>query len=451
MDNRRSFIRKSGMGLAAAMAAPTIIPASVLGQNAPSKQITVGMVGTGRQAVHANLNGGFLKLPNCRVVAINDVDSWRMENCEAVVNKAYGGSNAVKKYGDYRELIADKGVDAVMCSTTDHWHIPVGITAALAGKHVCMEKALSISFSHSKALIEAVKAKKVANRLDSEFRSNATIAKVVQGVRNGVLGKLTGVTVGVPTELNGASIGAQPMMPVPKELNYDMWRGPAFEAPYTLKRVHDPKTIDTRPGWLRIHDYCNGMITNWGAHLWDVALWGMDREYEMPVTVEGVGQFGKGLWNTIESFELKYTYKDGFVANYRIEKPYVKFEGEKGWIQIFYPKTIKASDDSLVKALDEPGKFDFSGTLSDKADFLRSVETGKPSLEPLEVGHNVYSICYMGLCCATLDRKLTWDSASDSFMDDNAANAMLNRPFRDKWINKDVADWMNKYQSVPLK
>jgi len=451
MDNRRAFIKKGGMGIAAALSMPTIIPASVLGQSAPSKQITIGMVGVGRQAVNANLNNGFLKLDNCRVVAINDVDSWRMDNCEKIVNKAYGSASAVKRFDDYRDLIADKGVDAIMSSTSDHWHVPVGITAAMAGKPISSEKALSISFSHSKALIEAVKANKVANRLDSEFRSNSNFWKVVQGVRNGVLGKLTHVTVGVPTELNGASIGPQKTMPVPKELNYDMWLGPAVEAPYTMVRVHEPGNINSRPGWLRIHDYCNGMITNWGAHLWDIALWGMDREYEMPVTVEGSGGFGKGLWNTIENFDLKYTYKDGFTASYKIEKPYVKFEGEKGWIQIFYPKTIEASDPALVAALEKPGEFDFSGTLSDKADFLRSIETGKPALEPLEVGHNVYSICYMGLCCAELGRKLTWDRSKDLFVDDNAANAMLNRPFREKWINKDVAQWMNKFQTVPLK
>jgi myo-inositol 2-dehydrogenase / D-chiro-inositol 1-dehydrogenase len=448
MQSRRRFMGRSGMGVAAILAAPTIIPASVLGQNAPSKQITIGMVGTGRQAVNVNLRGGFLKLKNCRVVAINDVDSWRMENCAGVVNKAYGGSNSVKTYDDYRELIADGGVDAVMCSTTDHWHVPVGIAAALAGKHLCMEKALSIGFNHSRALIEAVRQRKVAHRLDSEFRTNVHMHRTAQAVRNGVLGKLTGVTVGVPTELNGASIGAQKSMPVPKELNYDMWLGPAFEAPYTMKRVHEPGTINSRPGWLRINDYCNGMITNWGAHLWDIALWGMNREYEMPVTVEGGGEFGKGLWNTIESFDLKYTYKDGFAVSYKIEAPYVRFEGEKGWLKVTYPSKIESSDPALIGAMDQPGEVDFSGTLSDKEDFLRSIETGKPALAPLEVGHTVYAICYLGLCCVELGRKMTWDSEGNRFVDDNAANAMLNRPFRDKWISRDVAEWMNKFQTV---
>jgi predicted dehydrogenase len=451
MENRRSFIKKSGLGIAVALSAPTIIPASVLGRQAPSKQITIGMVGTGRQAVNVNLKQGFLALKNCRVVAINDVDSWRMDRCEEAIREAYGGSAPVRKYGDYRELIADEGVDAVMCSTTDHWHVPVGVTAVLAGKPVCMEKALSIGYHHSRALIGAVAEKKAANRLDSEFRSNPAFRRAAQAVRNGVLGKLVRATVGVPAELNGASIGPQKTMPVPRELNYDMWLGPAFEAPYTMRRVHEPRVLNSRPGWLRIADYCNGMITNWGAHLWDIALWGLDRERERPLTVEGGGTFGKGLWNTIESFELKFTYRDGFVVDYRIDAPYVKFEGEKGWLKVEYPSKLEASAPALLKALDAPGEHDFSATLPDKADFLRSIETGQPALQPLEVGHNVYATCYMGLCCATLGRKLTWDAGNERFVDDNAANAMLNRPIRAKWLNDEVARWMENYQCAALK
>jgi len=450
MNNRRDFLRKSALASAGALAFPSIVPSTVFGQSAPSKLITIGMVGTGRQAVNVNLKAGFLKLPGCRVVAVNDVDSWRMESAAKIINEA-AGDNSVKKYGDYRELIADRGVDAVMCSTADHWHVPVGIAAALAGKHLCMEKALTVSYSHSRALIEAVRKAGVANRLDSEFRSLKPFWQTVQAVRNGVIGRLTGATVGVPAELNGASIGAQSVMPVPKELNYDMWLGPAFEAPYTMRRVHEPGNLNSRPGWLRIHDYCNGMITNWGAHLWDIALWGINREREMPLTVEGTGSFGKGLWNTIEEFDLNYTYADGFTVTYKIEAPYVKFEGENGWLKITYPAKIEASDPALLKQMEQPGALDLTGTLTDKADFLRSVATGQPSLEPLEVGHNVFATTYMGLCCATLGRKLTWDSAANEFVGDTAANSMLNRPFREKWLDPEVAAWIHRHQQVVLK
>lgn len=454
-NSRRDFLKKSAVLTAGTMFIPTIVPSSVFGKTAPSNQITVGMIATGRQAVNANLKNGFLKLDNCRVIAINDVDSWRMANAEKIINDSYSKAgksySGVKKYDDYRELIANKEVDAVMISTADHWHAPATIAAALAGKHVSMEKAYTIAPAWGKAVVEAVKSKGVTGRLDSEFRSIREMNRAVELVHNKVIGDLIEVEVGVPGELNGSALGPQPAMPVPKELNYDMWLGPAFPAPYTMKRVHEPGTIDTRPGWLRISDYCNGMITNWGAHLNDIALWGMKKEYENPVTVEGKGVFDKGLWNTLSQFELDYTFADGLKLKYKIDVPFVKFVGKDGWIRIEYPDKLTASNDSILKF--EPGKNDVSlkDTLTDKADFLRGIETGKPTLEPLEVGYNVYLLTMMGLISITLGSKLNWDQKTGQFINDNAANAMLTRPFREKWIDKNVVDWMNKFQQIDLK
>jgi myo-inositol 2-dehydrogenase/D-chiro-inositol 1-dehydrogenase len=454
-NTRRDFLKKSTVYATGAIILPTIVPSTLFGKTAPSNQINVGMVGTGRQAVHANLKNGFLKLDNCRVIAINDVDSWRMSNAEKIINDSYakaGKSYAgVKKYDDYRDLIANKDVDAVMISTADHWHAPATIAAALAGKHVSMEKAYTIAPAWGKAVVEAVKAKGVTGRLDSEFRSIREMNRAVELVHNKVIGDLVAVEVGVPGELNGSALGPQPTMPVPKELNYDMWLGPAFPAPYTMKRVHEAGTIDSRPGWLRISDYCNGMITNWGAHLNDIALWGMKKEYENPVTVEGKGVSDIGLWNTLSQFELDYTFADGMKLKYKIDVPFVKFIGKDGWIRIEYPDKLTASNDSILKF--EPGKNDVSlkDTLTDKADFLRGIETGKPTLEPLEVGYNVYLLTMMGLISIKLGAKLTWDQKAGQFVNDNAANAMLARPFREKWIDRNVVDWMNKFQQVDLK
>lgn len=447
---RRNFLKNAGLLSAGGMILPTIVPGKVFGSTAPSNQINVGMLGTGRQAVNANLKNGFLKLDNCRVIATNDVDSWRMNLATKVVNDAYSSAGkrykGVKEYDDYRDLINDKDVDAVMISTTDHWHAPATIAAALAGKHVCMEKAFTVAPAHGIAVVEAVKKMGVANRLDSEFRSIREMNRAVELVHNGVIGELKKVEVGVPGELNGSAVGPQDTMPVPSELNYDMWLGPAFPAPYTLKRVHDPKKIDTRPGWLRISDYCNGMITNWGAHLNDIALWGMKKEYELPVSAEGTGRFDQGLWNTITSFEIDYYYAGGMHLKYKIDVPYVKFFGTDGWIRIEYPNKLTASNPDLLTF--EPGVNDISyaGTLSDKADFLKSIETGKKSLEPLEVGNNVYFLTMMGLISVKLGRKVSWDASIGQFAGDNAANAMMTRPLREKWIDQNVVDWMNKYQ-----
>jgi len=454
-NSRRDFLKNSTAFAAGAIIIPTIVPSTVFGKAAPSNQINVGMIATGRQAVNANLKNGFLKLDNCRVIAINDVDSWRMSNAEKIINDTYSKAgksySGVKKYDDYRDLIANKEVDAVMVSSPDHWHAPQTIAAALAGKHVSMEKAFTLAPAWGKAVVEAVKTKGVTGRLDSEFRSIREMNRAVELVHNKVIGDLVEVEVGVPGELNGSALGPQPTMPVPKELNYDMWLGPAFPASYTMQRVHEPGTIDSRPGWLRISDYCNGMITNWGAHLNDIALWGMKKEYENPVSIEGTGTFDKGIWHTISAFNVNYTYADGMKLRYKIDVPFVKFIGKDGWIRIEYPDKLTASNDSILKF--EPGKNDVSlkDTLSDKADFLRGIETGKPTLEPLEVGYNVYLLTMMGLISITLGSKLTWDQKAGQFVNDNAANTMLTHPFREKWIDKNVVDWMNKFQQVELK
>jgi myo-inositol 2-dehydrogenase / D-chiro-inositol 1-dehydrogenase len=454
-DTRRNFLKTTAAVAAGTFMFPTIVPASVMGKSAPSNQINIGMIGTGRQAVNVNLKNGFLKLDNCRVVATNDVDRWRMNLATKVVNDAYlkdgKGYSGVKEYGDYRDLINDKNVDAVMISTTDHWHAPATIAAALAGKHVCMEKAFTVAPAWGKAVVEAVKKAGVANRLDSEFRSIREMNKAVELVHNGLIGDLTEVVVGVPGELNGSAVGPQETMPVPEELNYDMWLGPAFPAPYTLKRVHDPGKIDTRPGWLRISDYCNGMITNWGAHLIDIALWGMKKEYEMPLWVEATGSFDKGLWHTISEFENEYKYADGLILRYKIDEPYVQFIGKNGWVKCAYPNTLTASSTQILDF--KPGAMDISyvDTLSDKADFLKSIESGKESLEPLEVGYNVYFLSVMGLFAVTLGTRLSWDTDREQFINDNAANAMMTRPFREKWIDRHVVDWMNKFQEVSMK
>jgi len=453
---RRKFLQKTGTTAVAGIILPTIVPSTVFGKNAPGNQINIGMVGTGRQAVNYNLNRGFLKLGNCRVVAVNDVDSWRMANAEKVVNTAYSKAgksyNGVKTYDDYRDLINDKDVDAVMISTADHWHAPVTIAAALAGKHVSMEKAFTVAPMHGKAVVEAVKEKGVTGRLDSEFRSIRGFNRAVELVHNKVIGDLIEVEVGVPGEDSLSALGPEPpvTMPIPKELNYDMWLGPAFPAPYTMQRVHEPGTIDSRPGWLRINDYTNGMITNWGAHLNDIALWGMKKEYENPITIEGSGEFDKGFWNTINSFDVKYEYADGMKLKYTIDVPYVKFIGSDGWVRIEYSDILTASNDSILKFKSGKNDISYEGTLTDKADFLRGIETGQPVLEPLEVGYNVYILTMMGLISITLGNKLTWDQKAGRFVNNNAANAMLARPFREKWIDKHVADWMHKYQELKL-
>jgi hypothetical protein len=156
------------------------------------------------------------------------------------------------------------------------------------------------------------------------------------------------------------------------------------------------------------------------------------------------------LWNTINAFEINYSYADGLLLKYVIDVPFVKFIGKEGWVRIGYPSDLTASSEEILAFKPGKGDISYEDVLSDKADFLQSIESGKASLEPLEVGNNVYMLTMMGLFSATLGRKLTWDNASRQFHNDNAANAMMTRPFREKWLDRQVVDWMNKFQSYEL-
>lgn len=431
--SRRGFLRGAA---AAALAGPAIVPSRVLGAGAPSKQIAMGMIGMGRQTWGANLPP-FLKSNDAVVVAVCDVDSWRLEQARARVENYYAGQARTGGYKgcmatrDFREVLARDDIDAVMIATPDHWHAPIGILAAKAGKDVCVEKPLTISPVGGRALCDAVKKHGRISRTDSEFRSIRSFSRAVELVRHGFIGKLHTIRTGVPH--GSKPVGSPPEMPVPAELDYNMWLGPAAEAPYTEKRVHTPKDLYARPGWMRTRDYCNGMISNWGTHLNDIAQWGNDTERTGPVEVEGTGEFTEGLWNTIVEFEVKYRYANGVQLIYKTESPYVRFEGDEGWIMAEYSgRKLTASSQKILDARLGPDQESFE-TTDEKTDFLNAVKSRKESLEPVEVGHRTVSLCQIGLIAIERGKKLNWDPDAERFANDDAANAMLGRTMRAPW------------------
>lgn len=432
--SRRTFVA-TATGTLGALAFPSIVPRSVFGQHAPSNRIEVAMLGTGRQAMRPNLRQ-FLKMPDVQVVAVCDVDSWRLEQARAAVDAGYartsraGVYSACQVFRDFREVLALRSVDAVMISTPDHWHVPMGILAARAGKHISVEKPLSTSIASGRALCRAVAEHKVVSRTDSEFRSLKPFWTTAELVRNGRIGQLQSIHTAVPPET--PPVPPQADMPVPDWLDYDMWLGPAPWAPYTERRVHPSQNLRARPHWMRISDYTNGMIANWGTHLNDIAQWVNGTERTGPVAVEGSGAFSKGLWNTITAFDLRYRYANGVTLHYTIDRPYIRFEGTEGWIETRYPSGMRASKPSLLSAAAAPGDVSYAGTLSDKADFIKAIKDGGETLEPVEVGHRTASVCQIGLIAAKLGYPLTWDPETERFTD-NAANAMLSVPVREGW------------------
>ncbi len=384
----------------------------------------MGLIGVGRQALQVNLKQ-FLAMPEVQVVAVCDVDSWRMENARRTVDEHYGGKSCAV-YKDFRELLQDRGIDAVMVSTPDHWHVPMSIEAVKAGKDVSCEKPLTRSIGEGRALVDAVRKYKRVFRTDSEFRSLDVFHRACELVRNGRIGKLHTIRTGVPDGDVGCP--PQPDMPVPPELDYERWQGPAPRAPYTEARVHKPKSYD-RPGWMRHLFYCDGIITNWGAHLNDIAQWGNGTDRTGPVEVEGHGTYppADSFWNVLLDFEVQYRYANGVKMFYRMGKPYVRFEGSDGWIYTEYPKTITAEPASVLDSKLGPDAVRFP-MLSDKQDFINAVRTRGQTLEDAEVGHRTTSLCHLGHIAIQVGKRLEWDPAKERFTNDEAANRFVGKP-----------------------
>lgn len=436
-SSRRDFLKNTAMGAAGTLVIPTILPSSVFGSSAPSSRINVAVIGCGRQSVTPNIPQ-LLSSKHAQLVGVCDVDSWRLANAVKQVNDEYSkqkGStyNGCKGYSDYHDVMRNKDIDAVMISLPDHWHVPMAIEAARAGKHISLEKPISTCIEHGRKLVEAIKKYKVITRNDSEFRTLPKFSRAIELVINGRIGKIERIYVAVPSELNGLALPPQPTMPIPPELNFDMWLGPAWEAPYTEKRVHAIKAYG-RPGWMRVDSYCNGMISNWGAHLMGIAQWGNNAEYTGPVSVEGSGEFDKGLWNTLNKFDIRYQYANGVELFYKIERPYVRFEGSEGWIEIEYPDKLTASSQSILDSQIGPNEMQIRDLPSDKEDFLLSIKAGKQTLEPLETAHRTISMCQLGLTAIKTGSKLTWNPETEEITGDNAAAALLNIPIREKYF-----------------
>lgn len=451
---RRDFLKNSTLA-AATVGFPAIVPASVFGKRAPSNRITIGMIGLGRQGFGQNLQGaagianvpGLLDIADAQVVAVCDVDSWRMEEARKLIDGRYAKDTPGGKYKgcsthlDFREILSRKDIDAVMISTPDHWHVPMAIMAVKAKKHIACEKPLSLTVHQGRELVEAIKkggrsGVPIINRTDSEFRSMRVQNYPVELVRNGHIGTLQRIDIAFPSDPTPVPIQAD--MPVPKELNYDMWLGPAPFVPYTDMRVHTPFDLKKRPNWMRISTYAQGMIANWGAHYFDMAQWANNSEYSGPVEIVGKGEFPKSLWNTMINFEVTYRYANGVVMTCLqtpTSKPSIKYTGSDGWILVDGHNGITtASNPKLLTLKPEKGELDLSTVLSDKGDFIASIKANKPTLEPIEIGHRSISVSQIGLIACQLEEKLTWNPEKELFVGNNSANALLASPLaRSPW------------------
>ncbi|HRI79576.1 MAG TPA: Gfo/Idh/MocA family oxidoreductase, partial [Cyclobacteriaceae bacterium] len=336
--SRRKFLDKSIKASALTTLAlagfPSIVPSTVFGKNAPSNRINVGAIGNGRISRTHDIPG-IWKFDSAQIMAVCDLDSNRAEDARVLVNKYYTDKtgkafDGVKMYLNYKELLQNKDIDAVVISTPDHWHALIAIEAAKAGKHIYLQKPTSLTISEGRALSTAVQKSGVTFQIGSQQRSSTQFRYAAELVRNGRIGQLKNVYVGLPGDPSGDE---EKEMPVPKNLNYEMWLGSTPDVYYTEKRVH-PQVGYDRPGWLRCEQFGAGMITGWGSHHIDSAHWGMNTEYTGPVEVWGHADFPKsGLWDVHGIFKTEAMYANGVHMVVSNELPNgIKFEGTEGWI-----------------------------------------------------------------------------------------------------------------------
>ncbi len=427
---------------------PSIVPSSVLGAFAPSNRINIGAIGNGRISRAHDLPR-LWKYDSARIMAVCDLDSHRVEDARTLVNGYYTKKtgkkyDGVTTYGDYRELLANKDVDAVVISTPDHWHAIIAIHAVQAGKDVYLQKPASLTIAEGRALSDAVHRSGRIFQIGSQQRSSPQFRYAAELVRNGRIGQLRTVQVGLPGDPAGE---VEPAMPVPKNLNYDMWLGSTPVAPYTEKRVH-PQTGYDRPGWLRCEQFGAGMITGWGAHHIDSAHWGMDTEYTGPIEIWGTAEFPKsGLWDVHGPFKTEALYANGVHMIVSGDFPNgIRFEGSDGWIfvsrgdetvtasdpvsKLQDTQALNASDPKIIKSVIGPDEIHLYDSKDQHGNWLDCIRSRQQPIAPVEVAHRACTACLLHHMAMKLKRKLSWDPSRERFKNDDEANGMLSRPQR---------------------
>jgi predicted dehydrogenase len=408
----------------------------LFGAKAPSNRITVGCIGAGRMGL-GELSD-LMARDGVQVVAVCDVDANRLAHAKGRVESHYsnrstsGSWKSCAAYGDFRQIIARPDIDAVQIVTPDHWHAVPAIAAARAGKDIFIQKPLTYTLEEGRALCDAVRRYGRTLQVGSQQRSENNFRFACELVRSGRIGRLSTVKVGLPTDPPGEA--RAPTQP-PKWLDFERWLGPAPLADYVEDRVH-PESGYGRPGWLRVTDYCLGMITGWGAHHNDIAQWGMGTEHTGPVSVEATAEFpSAGVWDVHGLFRIEYTYAGGvklICADAERHRPGVLFEGTEGWVHVDRG-SIDAHPRSLLRSSIGPGDVQLYRSSHHKQNFLDCVRSRRQPIAPVETAHRSNSICILGHIAMTLGRKLEWDPDRERFTNSDQANRMLGRAYRQPW------------------
>ena len=330
------------------------------------------------------------------------------------------------KYKDFRELLARRDIDAVVIGTPDHWHAYQCIAAMKAGKDVYCEKPLTLTIHEGKQIVKTWRQTGAVFQTGSQQRSSEQFLKACELLRNGRIGKLVKVESHLPTGPTGGPFRVQDP---PKDLDWDMWLGPAPMTDYVKERTHG-----SFRWWL---EYSGGMLTDWGAHHNDIAQWGIGADRSGPISVQAYGRgpvIGENCYNIFPEFKVTYVYENGvhLITTNEGENG-VKFIGEEGWIFVSRGK-LEASDQKL---LDDPLPASAERLYkSDNhmANFIECIRTRKQPICDAEIGHRSVTTCHLANISLRLGgRKLRWDPVKEEFKNDSQANALLGYNMRGPW------------------
>jgi len=436
VDGRRTTRRAFLRGVVGTAILPHIVPSSALGgaqQVAPSERITLGLIGTGN--INSQHRDVFLAEKDTRIVAVCDpVVSRRQAFCDRI-NHAYGGRVCVD-YDDFRGLLARQDLDAVCIGTPDHWHAILAVAAMQAGKDVYVEKPLTRTVAEGRRVVEAAVTYGRVLQTGLQRRSMGAYRHACELVRNGRIGQLTQVEVGIIGVNPGVQVGRDfPVTGVPEGFDYDLWLGPAPAAPFCPQRVARGNEVCY---WYYVDDYTAGFISGNGVHFVDIAQWGIG-DHVRPVRVHAhlATIPTEGLVDTPIAWRSEVVYENGVKMSYSSEgNPHpdgVRFVGTEGWIHVTGGGTLTADPADVLKSVIGPGEVHLHAGPEHHRNFLDCVKTRQVAAACVQVGHHATTTCNLAEISARLGRRVKWDAGGQRFVDDDEANRMLKRAMRSPW------------------
>jgi predicted dehydrogenase len=429
--NRRQFLKNMGrgaLGVGAITAFPTIVPASVLGRGgrpSPSNRIVMASVGYGWMG--SSNHNAFLTHDEVQLVATCDIYKPHLEEARDKANEAYGNKDCAT-YRDFRELFQRTDLDAVTIALPDHWHSIPAIMAAQRGFDIYAEKPLSHTLLEGRAMVNAVNDYGRIWQTGSWQRSRDDFYRAAMLVRNGRIGKVTHIDVGLPggqKDFSGDGDKRNPQPP-PSDLDYDMWLGPAPWEPYCPARLFKD--------WRYLTDYGGGMLMDWVGHHVDIAHWGVGLDRTGPITAEGTATLPANLWNTPVDFDLHYTYANGMTLRLSDSLPGgTVWHGENGkWIHVDRG-LLKSNPSSILSEKIGPEEIQLIKSTDHYQNFIDSIKSRQETITPAEIGHRSASVGHLGMIALLTGHKLKWDPDNETFDNDPDATALLGRKMRSPW------------------